>query len=53
MGIVAIFDSRYKIKLLEFYYLDIYDRNYDLKIENIKNICYELLMSMKKQMWPL
>jgi len=31
------------MKLLEFYYPNIYGKNSDLKIENIKNFCYELL----------
>ena len=33
----------YKMKLLEFYYSNIYGRNSDLEIETIKNLCYELL----------
>lgn len=43
MAITAILDSRYKIKLLEFYYLNIYGDNSDLEIEKIKNFCYDLL----------
>ena len=43
MSVAAIFDPRYKMKLLEFYYPNIYGKNFDLKIENIKNFCYELL----------
>ena len=33
MAVVAILDPRYKIKLLEFYYPNIYSNNYDLEIE--------------------
>ena len=41
---VAIFlDPRYKMNLLEFYYPNIYGDNYDLEIEKIKNLCYDLL----------
>ncbi|XP_030936611.1 zinc finger BED domain-containing protein RICESLEEPER 2-like [Quercus lobata] len=43
MAIAAILDPRYKIKLLEFYYLNIYGDNSDLEIEKIKNLCYDLL----------
>ena len=31
------------MKLLEFYYPNIYGVNFDLKIEKIKNLCYDLL----------
>ena len=41
--IVAILDSRYKMKLLEFDYPNIYGNNSDLEIEKIENLCYELL----------
>ena len=41
---VAIFlDPRYKMNLLEFYYPNIYGNNFDLEIEKIKNLCYDLL----------
>ena len=43
MAIAAILDPRYKMKLLEFYYPNIYGDNSDLKIEKIKNLCYDLL----------
>ncbi|KAK9999102.1 hypothetical protein SO802_018705 [Lithocarpus litseifolius] len=43
MGATTILDPRYKMKLLEFYYPNIYGKNSDLKIENINNLCYELL----------
>ena len=43
MVVVAILDPRYKMKLLEFYYPNIYDNNSDLEIEKIKNLCYDLL----------
>ncbi|XP_030946144.1 zinc finger BED domain-containing protein RICESLEEPER 1-like [Quercus lobata] len=42
MAIAAILDPRYKMKLLEFYYPNIYGDNTDLKIEKIKNLCYDL-----------
>ena len=38
-GVAAILDPRYKMKLLEFYYPNIYSRNSDLKIEYIKKFC--------------
>ena len=42
--VVAIMlDLRYKMKLLEFYYSNIYGDYSDLKIEKIKNFCYDLL----------
>ena len=40
---VAILNSRYKMKLLKFYYPNIYGDNSDLEIEKIKNLCYDLL----------
>ena len=43
MDVAAILDPRYKMKLLEFYYLNIYGNNSDLEIEKIKNLCYDLL----------
>ena len=43
MAIVAILDPRYKMKLLEFYYPNIYSNNSNLEIEKIKNLCYDLL----------
>ena len=43
MTVAAILNSRYKMKLLEFYYPNIYGVNFDLKIEKIKNFCYDLL----------
>ena len=43
MVVAVIFDPRYKMKLMEFYYPNIYDNNFDLEIEKIKNLCYELL----------
>ena len=43
MAIATILDPRYKIKLLEFYYPNIYGDNSDLEIEKIKNFCYDLL----------
>ena len=43
MVVSAILDPRYKMKLLEFYYSNIYGNNSDLEIEKIKNLCYELL----------
>ncbi|KAL4596310.1 hypothetical protein ACB092_12G155100 [Castanea dentata] len=36
-------NPRYKMKLLEFYYPNIYGDNSDLEIEKIKNLCYDLL----------
>ena len=43
MVVAAILDPRYKMKLLEFYYPNIYNNNSDLEIEKIKNLCYDLL----------
>ena len=43
MAVAAILDPRYKMKLLEFYYPNIYGNNSDLEIEKIKNLCYDLL----------
>ena len=43
MAVAVILDPRYKMKLLEFYYPNIYGDNSDLEIEKIKNICYDLL----------
>ena len=43
MAVVAILDPRYKMKLLEFYYPNIYCNNSNLEIEKIKNLCYDLL----------
>ena len=43
IAVVAILDPRYKMKLLEFYYPNIYSNNSNLEIEKIKNICYDLL----------
>ena len=43
MVVAAILDPRYKMKLLKFYYHNIYGKNYNLEIEKIKNFFYELL----------
>ncbi|XP_030942135.1 zinc finger BED domain-containing protein RICESLEEPER 2-like [Quercus lobata] len=43
MAVAAILDPRYKMKLLEFYYPNIYGDNSDLEIEKIKKLCYNLL----------
>ena len=43
MAVATILDLRYKMKLLEFYYPNIYGNNFDLEIEKIKNLCYDLL----------
>ncbi|KAL4607009.1 hypothetical protein ACB092_09G144200 [Castanea dentata] len=43
MAVAARAIHRYKMKLLEFYYPNIYGDNSDLKIEKIKNLCYDLL----------
>ena len=43
MAIATILDPGYKMKLLEFYYPNIYSDNSDLEIEKIKNLCYDLL----------
>ena len=43
MAVAAILNPRYKMKLLEFYYPNIYGDNFDLEIEKIKNLCYDLL----------
>ena len=43
MVIAAILDPRYKMKLLKFYYHNIYGKNSNLEIEKIKNFFYELL----------
>ena len=43
MTVVDILDPRYKMKLLEFYYPNIYGDNFDSEIEKIKNLCYDLL----------
>ncbi|KAL0007375.1 hypothetical protein SO802_008877 [Lithocarpus litseifolius] len=43
MDVAAILDPRYKMKLLEFYYPNIYGNNSDLEVEKIKNLCYDLL----------
>ena len=42
MVVTAILDPRYKMKLLKFYYLNIYGGNSDLEIKKIKNLCYDL-----------
>ena len=43
MAVAAILDSRYKMKLFEFYYPNISGDNSNLEIEKIKNLCYDLL----------
>ena len=43
MAVAAILDPRYKMKLLEFYYPNIYGDNSDLVIEKFQNLCYDLL----------
>ena len=47
MVVAAILDPRYKMKLLKFYYPNIYGNNSDLEIKKIKNLCYELLNEYK------
>jgi hypothetical protein len=43
MGIAAILDPRYKMKLLEFYYPSIYGLNAFAEIVNVKRLCCDLL----------
>ena len=43
MTIAAIFDSRYKIKILEFYFPLMYGFEASNEIEKICGMCYELL----------
>jgi hypothetical protein len=43
MGIAAILDPRYKMKLLEFYYPSIYGLNASAEIANLKRLCCGLL----------
>ena len=43
MAVAAILDPKYKMKLLKFYYLNIYGNNSDFEIEKIKDLCYDLL----------
>ncbi|WKA03361.1 hypothetical protein VitviT2T_021475 [Vitis vinifera] len=43
MAIAAIFDPRYKIKILEFYFLLMYGSEASNEIEKICGMCYELL----------
>uniref|UniRef100_A0A2N9H0X0 Cyclic nucleotide-binding domain-containing protein n=1 Tax=Fagus sylvatica TaxID=28930 RepID=A0A2N9H0X0_FAGSY len=43
MGIAAILDPRYKMKLLEFYYPSIYGLNASAEIVNVKRLCCDLL----------
>ena len=43
IAVTAILNPKYKMKLLEFYYPNIYSDNFDLEIEKIKNLCYDLL----------
>ena len=40
--VTAILNPKYKMKLLKFYYPNIYGNNSDLEIEKIKNFCYDL-----------
>ena len=42
MVVAAILDPRYKMKLLKFYYHNIYGKNSNLEIKKIKNFFYEL-----------
>ena len=41
--VTAILNPKYKMKLLKFYYPNIYGNNSDLEIEKIKNLCYDLV----------
>ncbi|KAL6310724.1 hypothetical protein AAG906_000076 [Vitis piasezkii] len=43
MAIAAIFDPRYKIKILEFYFPLMYGSEASNEIEKIRGMCYELL----------
>ena len=48
MAVAAILDLGYKMKLLEFYYPNIYGNNFDLKIEKKLRIFVMIcLMSME------
>ena len=48
MAVVAILDLGYKMKLLEFYYPNIYGNNFDLEIEKKLRIFVMIcLMSME------
>ena len=43
IAVTAILNPKYKMKLLEFYYPNIYGNNSNLEIEKIKNLCYDLV----------
>ncbi|RVW91526.1 putative AC transposase [Vitis vinifera] len=43
MAIAAIFDPRYKIKILEFYFPLMYGSEASNEVEKIRGMCYELL----------
>ncbi|RVW37634.1 putative AC transposase [Vitis vinifera] len=49
MAIAAIFDPRYKIKILEFYFPLMYGSEASNEIEKIREMCYELLFEYQSK----
>lgn len=47
MGVAAVFDPRYKMKLVEFFLPQIYSEDASTKIQEIRSHCYDLFHEYK------
>ena len=51
MGVAAVFDPRYKMTLLHFYFPLVYPNGFSEQISNIKRLCYELVEEYYTRMY--
>ncbi|XP_073222565.1 zinc finger BED domain-containing protein DAYSLEEPER-like [Cicer arietinum] len=50
MGVAAILDHRYKIELLEYYYVKLYENDANDQVKSIRQLCYDLLYEYQLKM---
>lgn len=49
MGVAAVLDPRYKMKLVEFYFSEIYGERSQFKVDEIRQNCYDLLVDYQSR----
>lgn len=49
MGVAAVLDPRYKMKLVEFYFAQIYGERSQFKVDEIRQNCYDLLVDYQSR----
>ncbi|KAH7837146.1 hypothetical protein Vadar_010163 [Vaccinium darrowii] len=43
VGVLAVLDPRYKIKVMQFYFAKLFGGDYEVEVENIRAFCYKLV----------